>query len=498
MRIVARGLAIAGALLIVLGFWPTRAAAWRGQVRGGDVELTGYVETRQVVRVDRDTEHELNLQRLQLEARSWWDDWASFTLVTSLQNGGPATRSSSAGFYDIDRVFQSIAPAVEIEEASLRFDFDRFEFRFGQLKHAWGKLDRFQPNDEINPERYADPLLLEEQERKIGVPSLEATVHLPERWWLPEEGAVTFVSVPRFVPFRMPLPGERWFPPNAVPPASLAVELAPGEIADVPLSLQVDNRRPPAFTFDNASYAARFAAHWRGADYALYYYRGIQTAPVFDLDARADVADVAPGVTGTTILSPVFHHIQSWGTDVGFVWDRFSFRAEGAFTRGRAFNRDLRSLIDDPQLQDAIDNALEELQSGASTAPVDLGTTFIVSDTVQWGVGADTAIHDFDLLFELSQTHVLDNDLPLLIRNNETVLLADIRRRFLRDDLTAQMTALYGASSDYTALMPRLTYRLHDRVELRVGYLHVAGRARSRVGQFKDNDEAFIRLRLYL
>lgn len=495
-----RGAAV-GSWLLVFALplvWLPSASAWRGTAGGHEFELAGYAETRQVFRVDRATEHELNLQRLQLEARSWWNDYATFELITSLQNGGPATRSSRAGFYNIDDVFQSVAPAVEIEEASLRFDVDWLTIRVGQLKHAWGKLDRYQPNDELNPERYADPILLDEQERKIGVPSVDATFHLPERDWLPQEGALTIVIVPRFIPFRMPLPGERWFPPNAVPMESIPVRLSPDQVVDVPLSLEVRNDRPPAFTADNASYAARFSAHWRGLDYALYYYRGIQTAPIFDLEARADAVEGAPGVRGTTVLSPAFHRIQTWGADLGFIWDRFAFRAEAAFTRGRAFNRDLRSLIDDPELEEAIDRALMELQGGATSADVDLGPTASISDAVQWGVGVDCALADFDVLFELSQTNVLDNQLPLLIRNDETVLLSDIRRRFLRDDITAQLVALYGASSDYTALMPRLTYRLHDRIEVRVGYLHIAGRTRSRLGQFKDNDEAFIRLRFYL
>ncbi len=472
--------------------------AWRGEVDGREVEIGGYVETRQVFRIDRATEHELNLQRVQIEARAWLHEQLSFDLVTSLQNGGPATRSTRSGFYDIDNVFQSVAPAVEIEEASLRLNVDSFEFRVGQIKHSWGKLDRYQPNDEINPERYSDPILLDESDRKIGVPSIEATFHLPESDWTPEESAFTVVIVPRYVPFRVSQPGERWFPPNAVPPASIPIRLSEDETVDVPLSLEARNAAPPSFSPSNASYAARFAAHWSGLDYALYYYHGIQTSPVFDLNARADVVATAPGVTGTTILSPVFQPIQMWGGDLAFTLGQFGIRAEVAYTHDRAFNRDLRSLLGDPALDAAVQQALEELNAGASSAAVDIGETFSISDSVQWGVGVDTAISDFDLLFELSQTHVLDNQLPLLIEDDETVLLADVRRGFLRDDLTLQMVSVYGATSDYTVLMPRVTYRLYDRFEIRLGYLHIAGRTGSRLGQFKNNDEAFVRLRLYL
>lgn len=474
------------------------AAAWRGEVAGSEVELGGYLETRQVFRVDRDTPGELNLQRLQLEGRSWWGERTALAVVASLQHGGPATRETRGGFYDIDEVFQSVSPAVEIEEASLRFDLDSFEVRLGQLVHSWGKLDRHQPNDELNPERFADPILLDERDRKIGVPSIETTYYLPERAWLPEEGALTFVVVPRYVPFRLPLPGERWFPPNAVPMDTIEVTDDGGETVAVPLSLEVSNTELPAFNAENASYAARFAAHWGGADYALYYYHGIQTAPLLRLDARADLSATASGVTGTTILSPVFNPIDTWGADLAWTLDRFSFRAEAAFTHNQGFNRDLQTLVDDPDLEMAIRDALAELAAGATSAAVDLGETFETSDAIQWGVGVDTRVSDIDVLFELSQTNVLENHLPLLIEDNETVLLADLRRSFLRDDLTLQLVSVYGASSDYTVLMPRLTYRFHDRIEIRLGYAHIAGNSRSRLGQYKHNDEGYIRLRLYL
>ena len=494
----ARWLASGWVALVLLWGPILPARAWRGEALGGEVEIGGYLETRQVFRVDHATTPELNLQRLQVELDSWWGELVSVNLVASLQNGGPATRETRAGFYNIDDVFQSVSPAVEIQEAALRLDLDSFVFRLGQIKHSWGKLDRRQPNDVLNPERFADPIMLDEEDRKIGVPSIEGTYYLPSHDWLPAEGSVSLVIVPRYIPFRLGRRGERWFPPNATPPDTFSVPLENGGTVEIPLSLETQNARLPAFTFENASYAVRFGGYSQGVDYALYYYHGIQTAPLFRLDARGDapVDDGPP--TGTTILSPVFTPIDLWGGDLAFTWGRFSFRAELAYTRDRGFNRDLLSLVDDPGVQEAIGEALKEIAGGAPSADVDLGETFARSDALQWGVGVDTRVQDFDVLFELSQTNVLDNHLPLLIDDNETVLLADVRRRFLRDDLTLQLTSIYGASSDYTVLMPRLTYRFYDRFEVRLGYLHIAGRARSTLGQYKDNDQGYIRLRVYL
>ena len=474
-----------------------QAFAWSGEIGGRPVELSGYLETRQVFRTDRDTPHELNQQRLQLQLRSALSEWISLEIVSSLQNGGPATRETRGGFYNIDDVFQSVAPAIEIEEAFLSFELGAVGLRLGQIKHSWGKLDRYQPNDVLNPERFADPVLLEEHERKIGVPSLELSYFLPALGWLPEEATLRAVVVPRYIPFRLPLAGERWFPPNAVPPETFAIG-PDGARIDIPLSIETRNTSPPAFTFENVAFGGSFAAYWRGLDYSLYYYHGLQTAPVLRLDARGEVVSAPPGVRGVTTLTPVFEEVDTWGADLAFTLGRFGFRAEAAYTRGRAFNRDLLSLLDDPDLDDSIAAALEELAAGASSAAVDLGDTYAVSDAIQWGAGFDTHVADFDLIFEVSQTDVLESTDTLLIKDTETVLLGDVRRSFLRDDLTLQLISIYGASSDYTVLMPRVTYRWRDRVEIRAGYVHIAGRARSRLGQYKDNDEAFVRLRFLL
>jgi hypothetical protein len=55
-----------------------------------------------------------------------------------------------------------------------------------------------------------------------------------------------------------------------------------------------------------------------------------------------------------------------------------------------------------------------------------------------------------------------------------------------------------GIESSYTLLMPRVTYRFWERLEARVGYLFIAGRQQSVVGQYKDNDEVSLSLRYLL
>jgi len=491
----------AAALCVALA--AASAPALEGDLFGRPVELGGYVEIRQVFRVDRATEHELNQQVLWTRGRYSIADGLSVEVVLSLRNGGPATRTDGAGVYNIDDVFQSLSPAFEVQEAALLWERPTFDVRIGQLKYSWGKLDRSQPNDLINPERFADPFLLEEEERKIGVPSAEASYYLPERSWLPEQGRVTAVWVPQYVPYRLPDAGERWFPPAAVPPDTFpvfAVGAPPdAEPSVVPVFFETRNTAPPDFSLANSSYALRFSGYARGVDFGLYYYHGLQTSPALRLSAQAEqFPDSEAGFAGRTFLEPVFRRVNVWGFDLAYAWEHVSLRAEGAYTRGRVFNRDLRFLVDDPrQLAPQIAAALVRLAAGEEAVPIDLGPSFVERDALQWGLGCDWELDGYEALLQIEQTNVLDNDVALLADDNETIAVANFRKSFWRGDIGLQLIALYGITSDYTLLLPRLTYRAFDWADVQLGYLHIAGSERSLLGQFKRNDEGFVRLRLY-
>jgi hypothetical protein len=327
---------------------------------------------------------------------------------------------------------------------------------------------------------------------------------------LPEEARLNLVWIPWYHPYRYPLYGERWFPPAAVPPTAFPLPAGllslpddnPSPATLVQLDFETPNIPPPSFGLDNSGYALRASAFTAGIDYAVMYYHGFDMQPAFELSAT-----VFPGtgfLPGTSFedfsavsqLRPSFHTIDAWGGDAAYSWGPFTVRGEGAFITGRPLSRDLRSLVADPsQIQDEIQTAADQVWAGAASAAVPLPPSFVVRDVLEWGIGVDTNIEGYFLLFQLNQTDVFGNDTDLLIKNVETRLLGSVRKSFLRDDLLLQLQGIYGASSDYTLLLPRVTYRLWRGLEAQVGYLFIAGRQSSTGGQFKRNDEAFVRLR---
>jgi hypothetical protein len=481
-------------LALVAADYGNVARARRIDVAGRTLDVGGHVELREVIEEDGDSPKDKLRQQLWLRIACELSDRVRVESTLNLQNGGPNTRADASGFYTFDDVFQSRTLSLEFEEAFLDIQFSDLDLRIGKQKFAWGKLDRFQAVDVLNTERFNDPFMLDEDERKIGVPSVQGSYYLPRRDWTPEEGRITLVWIPQYIPFRFPEQGERWFPPAGVPPTVFDVSLEGLPVIEIPLGFQTRNTGTPSFRMQNAGYAGRFSGYSNGIDYALYYYHGFDSQPAFRLTAEALADETNPfDITAETELTPIFRNIDAWGVDGAFTWGDFAIRSEAAYLRGRPFSRDIRFLISDqtvllPELQKVIDNA-------GQPTPVDLPPSFVTRDAIEWGVGVDYTRSGYFLLLQVNQTDVLRNDTNLLIEDVETRLLVNLRKLFWHDDLELQMVGLHAIESDYTLLLPNLTYRIFSGLEARIGYMLIAGRRSSLVGQYKKNDQAFLRLR---
>lgn len=491
-------------------------------VGGRQVDVDATLSVREVIEEDRATKHDRTQELLRLRLAVLLASWLRFDSTTVASNGGPTMAADRSGIYTWDDAFQDRSPSVDFEEAYLDVFLPSVDLRLGKQKVAWGKLDRSQPNDLLNPLSYLDPLLLDEAERKIGVPAVQASAYLPASWGVPEESRITAVWVPRYVPYRFPIAScdvrgdvsrcdlERWFPPAAVPDNTFAV---PAGIIDlngvtnpafaVPVGFHTRNASPPAFRLENSEIGLRYAALVREADVALYYFHGFDPQPAFRLTAEAtgqrDLDPTNPlhiqRLAAATTLTPDFEQIDAWGADIAYPFDRFTVRGEGAFVRGRPFSRDLRFLVTDPRsVAPEIAKALRALAGGAGRVDVGLPPSTVVRDAVEWGIGADYTYEGYVVLLQVNQTDVLHNDVELLIKDVETRLLANLRTNFLNDTVQTQLIAVHAIESDYSVLRPRLRYRVTDYLTVELGYLFIAGRARSVGGQFRRNDQGWVRL----
>jgi len=519
VAMAARSVTIA---LLLIAASAVRTPALQATLGGRHFDLDATLSVREVIEENHATTHDRTLEQLRVRVAAAPTDWLRFDSTMVGSNGGPTFKSDRAGIYDLDRAFQDISPALDFEEAYADVLLPSLDLRIGKQKVAWGKLDRTQPNDLINTLSYLDPILEEEAERKIGVPAVQGSYYFNSDFPLPES-RLTVVWVPMYVPYRFPLARcdvqhgashcdvERWFPPAAVPtttfgiPAGL-IPLGNGMFnppITVPLSFRVQNGSTPSLRVENSEVGVRYAALVQDADVAAYYFHGFDPQPAFRLTAEA-VGDPDPNpanplhvsnLSGATTLSPEYHQIDSGGADLAYALGRFTLRGEGAFITQRPFTRDLRVLITDPRsIAAEIAKALGGLARGAGRVPVELPASFVQRDSVEWGVGGDYVYEGYMVLLQVNQTDVLRNHVDLLIKDVETRVLANVRKSFWADTLQTQLVAVHAIESDYTLVRPRLTYRVTDNLSAEVGYLFIAGRARSLIGQYRRNDEGWVRL----
>ena len=499
-----------------------RSPALQTTLGGRHIDVDATLSVREVIEENHATTHDRTLEQLRVRVGAALTNWLRFDSTTVGTNGGPTLKSDLAGVYDLDSVFQDISPAVDFEEAYVDVLLPSVDLRLGKQKVAWGKLDRTQPNDLINPLSYLDPVLQDEAERKIGVPAAQASYYFPSAFPIPES-RLTVVWVPMYVPYRFPLARcdvqhaashcdiERWFPPAAVPATSFSIPAGLIPLGNgtfnppiaVPLSFQVQNVPTPSLRVENSEVGVRYSALVRDVDLAGYYFHGFDPQPAFRLSAEA-LGDPDPNpanplhvtnLSGATTLLPEFRQIDSGGADFAYAIDRFTVRGEGAFISQRPFSRDLRVLVTDPRpLAAEIAKAIGALARGAGRVPVELPASFVLRDSVEWGVGGDYVYEGYMVLLQVNQTDVLRNHVDLLIKDVETRVLANLRKSFWADTLQTQLVAVHAIESDYTLVRPRVTYRVTDNLSAEVGYVFIAGRARSLVGQYRRNDEGWVRL----
>jgi len=459
------------------------------------IDVQGKLEFLDVERVDGSSPYQNPQGKLRLHIAA--DLSSRFQVVTDLTGtaGGTPRNASGPGVYDLGHVLQDVSPSLEIGEAYFESRSQYVDLRAGLQKFAWGKLDALQPNDLLNPQKVYDPILEDENDRKNGIPAVAPTFYVPDPKtpYLPSEMRLTLVWAPIFVPYYFPDQDERWYPPLARVPAESQVMGF-----TVQNHSQFENGKLPGRTWKNGTWAARFSALWGGADFALYYFEGTDPAP--SLDARADglvrIDPLDPAlldIESDVHIFPAFHRVRAAGGDLAYKLFDATLRVEGAYVFDRAYPRSIRDIVAGEQIGDVDLVSLALLRQ--IRVPVTLGAVNVQRDGVEWGAGGDMFVGDTFVLLQVNQTALLRNSTDLLISDLETRFAMTLRRGFFGDRLTAELIGLYGMQGVYGIAHPRLTYAVTDYVDVRIGYVLIEGHTNSIIGQYRDNDEGYVRVR---
>jgi Protein of unknown function (DUF1302) len=361
-------------------------------------------------------------------------------------------------FKSYDRVYQRNTPYLEFKEFYATYSPGILDLRAGIQRFAWGRLDEYPPNDLFNPWDYTQFLIKPLEDRKIGVPALSATLSSSD--WTYEA-----VWVPVFVPYRLPMPDERWAGTSTA--ASIAHSVPQSQIMPQEPNL-------PDHTVENGSVGLRIK-RTGDIEWALNLFHGFDPRPVFKTTALS----LVPQTTGVLIdpgYVPDFHKISVLGTDAAAVIGDVSLRAEAAYTRGRYLNI-LREFWGYPSLPSLgitpLNDAIEQKH-----------------DTLDYGLGADYRMFEDGLLTVQGQQTIIFGTTDRLYEHAvETLLWANIKIGWMNQKIETNLSIAYNPEHGDDMVKANAWYIFSDYWKAGVSAITLEGPVQSIFGREARNDE---------
>ena len=491
-----------GAAVLLLG---AAAAVDASDDRYVSASLGGYIDGLAVV----DTGG-AQRERPQALADLWFEGQAGDLLFGRAEAraavGGPF-EGADTGVFNFTHTFQNRSPSLDLREAYAEIRLHDADLRLGLQTFAWGKLDGVAPTDVLNPRDYHDPIVVELEEAKIGVPAVVVSYYPPD---VPRldlgQLQVTAAYVPLAVPARLPLADERWFPPSTdftafvVPEDIAGTGMLPiGSDFTIPVDLRTANSAPPK-TFRQGGIGLRIGGTWREVDWALYHYTGPETGPNLDIETELIRIPGSPlEIRASTTLRQAHSTMHMTGFDWTTAIGAATLRAEAAFFQNRAYLRrgnDIGTEFVRGLTSEEVVGILGDLLNPEiGRATLSLGDLFVKRDSAEWGIGVDYLWHGVFALLQMNQTALFEDAPTLLIGDPDTRFTLVVRRSFLRERLEVEIRNLYAIEQGSWFVFPRISYLLLDDLRLRIGYLVVGGSKNTLFGQFKANDELVLQVR---
>ena len=425
---------------------------------GDPFSTSGRLDLRGVEALDRDSAKEEPgaAGRIKLDANG--ESWKLHSWLEGGWDGAvqrPVREHSL--FKNYDKVYQSNTPYLEFKELFVSRAWNDLEVRAGIQRFAWGRLDEYPPNDLLNPWDYSQFLIKPLEDRKIGVPSLSTTFTRGDWTW-------DTVWVPVLVPFRLPLPNERWAG------SSLATSMA----RSVP-NAEITPRVPdlPDRRIENSTVGVR-VKRAGDVEWALNLFHGYDPRPVF----RTTALSIIPQGTNIFIdpgYVPDFHRISVIGLDAAAVRGDLSLRAEAAYAMNRYLNI-RRELWGYPVVPSPGVHPLNPIEQKR--------------DTLDYGIGADYRLFEDALLtMQAQQTLILGNIDLLYEKKAETTLWANIKIGWMNQKIETNVNVAYNPEHGDTLSKASGWYVFSDAWKAGIIAISLNGPTQSIFGRYSRNDQ---------
>jgi len=409
-------------------------------------------------------------------------------------------------FLDFDHIYQNRNPYLSADETYIDFYAPKIDIRAGIQKFSWGRLDEIAPTDMLNTPDMTNPFVYDENERKIGTPSIKANLYTD---YINIEAA----WIPRWTPYRMPHPDERWFPTILIAPESFQIGAIPGFTTDsitVPVTAAYPDIDLPDFSFENSQAGIQFTKSLGSWELGASYFYGYDKLPVFSLpvDLSMTLNSLFPldySISADVTLKPELYTIQMYGLDFSTTAGDFTIRGEAAYFHDRCYMRELESLMEEyftPEenmelITQFIDKFLHDPEL-KRTQTISINPPFIVKkDSARYGLGADYIKGDLTLTVQAMQEYIFNYDKKVLFNKNgfDTNFTLSCKYALLDGTLEPQISAMYGIEYAQFLIKPSVSYAVTDNLKVTVYALILGGESDSLLGQYRNNDEGAVKIR---
>lgn len=334
------------------------------------------------------------------------------------------------GFFDLGEE-ELLRSYVNLNEAFADFYFDTFDVRLGKQIINWGKADVFNPTDNLTPTDYSN--LLDEED--LGV--FAANVNF---YW--DDWNLQVVGIPFFAPTRLPPRDTRF---SLIPP-------------DTPVLVR-DPELPPD-TIDNAQIGLRLKTTYRGWDFSVSYYDGINDIPSPELRFEGSPVPMP-------VVVPVYNRFRAFGADFATVFERWGFHGEAA------------QFVFDGDRQDSYFQYVIGFDYTKSNILFDQDLFIIVEY-----VGLDVT----------DRGMTLETETPPLDRVLTSALATNIKYNFTEFTWLEIRGAIDFYQGDDYYVQPQLVHAVNDNLMVALGVDILGGPRDTFFGQFEDNDRIFTKL----
>jgi len=450
---------------------PAQALSWNYPVGSTDIALSGYLEGVAVHARDKDTAREDPSVLASLTAKADFAQWGAFRLTLEGDYDGKILDPRHERvFAAIDKVYRDDTPVLKVDEAYLDLFTGKADLRIGIQKFAWGRLDEINPTDNLNTEDVTDPVLREESERKQGVPAVKANIYTNivncELAW-----------IPRYLPYRLPGPNERWFPPVLRVPETIETNSIFGP---VPVNATYADIDLPALTLDNSEAGVRLSRSIGGWELSVSYFSGFDSMPVFAVPTELVVELTDPATLQTSIQAnltarPQLKRMQVYGADFSTTLGGFTIRGEGAYFKDKCFVRTAESIYPEFITTDLQQNLMEKFlntyyATGARRQSFSMDPAMTIrKDALKYGLGIDYVRGDATISLQIIEERVLDydGDKPIYFIKDgyDTMLSLAYKQFLLQNTLELNLAGAYDYTFRHYLVQPSAAYSITDAIK---------------------------------